>query len=1478
MKFDITNGEIAMDRSFDLVFENPLNKRNLPPVTIGKILFDKLPHRNEECNIILSHFENNYIEISLQRFRYIVSRLLISFERKQILKGQTVIVLTFNGCNEMITALFFIALATRGCRTFMPMYSESEEFSGWIDQTKTEHVILPLNEVLSLDGHDREKSEIREIEKLVSQKKINIWDTLQDFGISEMFTEPFRISGQEDLLPEKGIEEASPGDDVLIVTTSGSSGRSRLVVYSHEAYFFNCLSWEQAGFYRKEILGGHGFTPLLTHTMGIRALINALWTGSPVCLIITEWFISKPETVRYLLLKMMPEHITGGPAVYNIFLELFRVFPEIKTLIGSNLKTLVSSGAEYDPVTATEVFNATGLRLNNAFGTTETQQIFSTLLSSSSVFRSNMIPLGDPLPGVKIGLVKVDQKSNHFRLHVKSLFGHKYCIGGKKESNGSYFDTGDIICLDENTSFLYVRRASLDYFKDSFGVKIPVLSVKEYYKNLLETVLHGEFYPVKNFPGLAALLFIRDSSLSPGSVTDSHTLKKFRSNFEEINNRLINTIEPFEYQHRHVCRIAVVNESPPRTGKGTISVKQINSGYCDLIGRLTDSRKESAGIESTDSVSYGSSKYAKYLSPQIGTFLSALKLNYQYEYGVKDSLFTHICGKEVEVLDVTGGYGTNLLGHNNQQITEAIQIFLSERRIAICNQLSIQDSASLLAEKLNLFIGSQTRRSYQVILGSTGSEAVEIAIHHAYFEWEKRIETIKEQQFQVFASDKNVDIAEVWQDNTEVLSKMKIRIIAVTDSFHGHTTGARSILGHLKKRSKFSRLTNIEAVFIDDREKNWCVSLANTLEESSMTIHKVVHEGHEVKIIPFKISSVIAAIAEPVIGEGGVRVVSDDFLRELSLHEFPLISDEIQCGLGRTGDLPACRYAHYYLFGKALGGGIEKISAVMIDKSRFCFNFSEYYTSTFGNGELAAVAGLKTIEIIESGNLTQTISETGCYLKEKLLEIRNHYPDILSDVSGKGLMLAISFNPESGYDNLILRILFEKEKAGYLFSAWLLNRHRIRMFPTLSAPDKLRIEPSAYLSRSECDTICKAIEELCLIVREKKMYDLFSFLMDDDPFVEEKKDTIPDIIYNQILETPTSGAVKTAFIAHFAFPLKELRMLVPDFNRASDTGLRIFFNRLQILMDMEALQMLEMNLFNGRIHFSFWVIPLDSSELEFLHKSGMRKQIVTKIQKAVNVAAENGAKVISLGGFNSILTNNGLSLVEPKGSRIITGNTLTAATGLAHLRNTIKKTPEFNKPNIIAIIGATGNIGQVITEILSEQQDICSQLILLSRSEKRLNGFANSLKNRMNSSVNILTTSNIFDVRDADVIVVCSNTNDPILFPHHIAGDKPVLISDLSVPSAVSQDVTKLTNVTTIPFSSYVTLPEDKNAVISSYSPQGTIFCCAAEAIILGLDRFPGALKGRILPEEVKMMTALAEKNGFLMKMGNMSSFKARKI
>ena len=242
-----------MERSFDLVFENPLKKDYLPLKTIGEILFDKNDARDEKSKIILSHFNNKYVEISLSHLRQIVHSLIGSFEDKKILRGQTVILLTFHGCNEMITALFFIALAVRGCRTFLPMYSEAEEFSDWIDLSNSKHIIVPQNEVWSLEGHDREKSEIMEIIKLAAFKNISVWDNLTDFGINDEFFETLKLSVQPEIPLIRELKKILPGDEVLIVTTSGTSGKSRLVVYTHEAYFLNCMAWEEAGFFKKGI-------------------------------------------------------------------------------------------------------------------------------------------------------------------------------------------------------------------------------------------------------------------------------------------------------------------------------------------------------------------------------------------------------------------------------------------------------------------------------------------------------------------------------------------------------------------------------------------------------------------------------------------------------------------------------------------------------------------------------------------------------------------------------------------------------------------------------------------------------------------------------------------------------------------------------------------------------------------------------------------------------------------------------------------------------------------------------------------------------------------------------------------------------------------------------------------------------------------------------------------------------------------------
>jgi acetylornithine/succinyldiaminopimelate/putrescine aminotransferase/predicted amino acid dehydrogenase/acyl-coenzyme A synthetase/AMP-(fatty) acid ligase len=1466
-----------MNAPFDILIKNQIEIAGKKVKTIGQILFEPLEGRHEESNIILSHIENSYTEISLSRLRLVVFDLIHSFKEKNIGKGQTVILVTFHGCNEMFTALYFTALASMGCRVFMPMYYEKSEFLSWIDFSGATHIVIPEGEVMSLDGHEKEKLAIREIKAIAFDHGVKIWDNLVDFGLVDSLRRTQNIPIHTNPLIFEELLTVQPDQDLLIVTTSGTSGRSSLLVYTHEAYFLNCLAWQQAGLYDASLLGGTGFTPLFTHTMGIRAFVNALWTGVPVCLIITEWFMEKPEVVRYLLLKMKPAHITGGPAVYNAFIELFRVYPELKSGLSNHLKTLVSSGALYNPVTAREILDATGISLQNAFGTSETQQVLSTLLGSRQDNVQGLIPLGKPLPGVSIGLIKTDTGTNQFRLFIKSVFGHKYCLSDPTLSNSDFCNTGDIVSVDEDGNLYYSGRANLDFFKDNFGVKIPIQSLRNYYGELFSELIHAEFYPIINFPGISALLFINDSTTLPGQVTDSRILKRYAGIVEGINNRLMFNLDTFEFQHRHVCRIAILNGQLPLTGKGSVSVREITSTHHSLIGRLTDTRKDSTGIEITERLYQVTDKYTRFISPRIGTVMSALKINVSYHRGLKDSLFTYFHGIETEVLDLVGGYGTNLVGHNHPVISKALTDFVSSGKPAICNQASIQQTTGLLAEKLNLMIGASTGRSYQVILANSGSEAVEMALHHALFEWKKRWEKYRDQQLQVYGSEVDIQVAEIWKTNMNLLNNAVVQVIALSHAYHGHSTGSRSMLGNKQKRNAFRQLSRIQPLFIDDSKENLNVQLEAFLEESTITIHRIIRDKGYIESVPFRVSTIIAAISEPVTGEGGVRVANRSFLERLATCEFPLISDEIQCGLGRTGSLPDFGAASYILFGKALGGGLEKVAAVLIDSTRYCYDFGENYVSTFGNGELAAQVALTTLQVIEDDKLSQRCSEVGNYLQEKLIAIQSQFPSIIQDIQGKGLLQAIYFDPDCAQSSILLRVVFQTEQAGYLFAGWFLNRHHIRILPSLSATNVLRIEPSAYFSLSEVNRFCLALSELCQIIQEVRVYDLFSFLMDDDPFPEKSEGSTVLNHYNPILESPADGAVQVAFIAHFAFPANEMRMLEPDLDRASDTGLRIFFKRMQILLELKPVKLIATHLFNRKVHFTLYVMPLDSAELEYLHKSGKRRYVVSKIQDIVDTAAAGGASIISLGGYNSILTNNGLSLTEPPGTRIITGNTLTAASGLMHLGNVIRQSTEFNKPNTIAIIGSSGNIGRIITQMLYEQDDICKTLLLVSRTDKRQMELVKGLLAEPNQKIEILSTQNLAETKKADVIVICTNTNDPIVFPHHIASDKPVIISDLSVPSAVSEEVKLLPNVTVLPFVSYIRLPEDPHVVISPISPPGTVFCCAGEAVLLGMEPFTEPLKGKITPQAVKKMTGLADQYGFFHSIESMKSYKTSK-
>ncbi len=117
---------------------------------------------------------------------------------------------------------------------------------------------------------------------------------------------------------------------------------------------------------------------------------------------------------------------------------------------------------------------------------------------------------------------------------------------------------------------------------------------------------------------------------------------------------------------------------------------------------------------------------------------------------------------------------------------------------------------------------------------------------------------------------------------------------------------------------------------------------------------------------------------EPIQGEGGVRPVGREFLGRIAElcaeHRIPLIADEYQTGLGRTGSFLASHAfgvrPDYIILSKALGGGIAKISAVLIDRRRYRAEFDLLHSSTFASDGFSCGVGLKFLEMLEDAFAT----------------------------------------------------------------------------------------------------------------------------------------------------------------------------------------------------------------------------------------------------------------------------------------------------------------------------------------------------------------------------------------------------------------------------------------------------------------------------------------------------------------------------
>jgi len=211
-------------------------------------------------------------------------------------------------------------------------------------------------------------------------------------------------------------------------------------------------------------------------------------------------------------------------------------------------------------------------------------------------------------------------------------------------------------------------------------------------------------------------------------------------------------------------------------------------------------------------------------------------------------------------------------------------------------------------------------------------------------------------------------------------------IITMKDSFHGRTLATLKATGQTKYQDgfgpfppgfKYAPFNNLEAVRSLISDKTCAIML------------------------------------EPVQGEGGLNVASENFLQSLrqlcNEKGILLILDEVQCGLGRTGKMFA--YQHYGIepdimtLAKPLGGGLP-IGATLAKEKIASFFEPGNHASTFGGNPLVCSAALTFLRVLEKERLVKEAREKGEYFKEKLEELKDSF-SFIKEIRGKGLMIGI---------------------------------------------------------------------------------------------------------------------------------------------------------------------------------------------------------------------------------------------------------------------------------------------------------------------------------------------------------------------------------------------------------------------------------------------------------------------------------------
>ena len=358
--------------------------------------------------------------------------------------------------------------------------------------------------------------------------------------------------------------------------------------------------------------------------------------------------------------------------------------------------------------------------------------------------------------------------------------------------------------------------------------------------------------------------------------------------------------------------------------------------------------------------------------------------------------------KGEKYLDFVQGIAVNSLGHAHPKLVKSLND-QSKKLWHISNAFVIPEG-EILAKK----IAKKTFADF-VIFQNSGTEATEAAIKVArrYF-------------YSIGKPEKN-------------------RILCIKNSFHGRTIAAIYASGSKKMTEGFG-------------------PKINGFDHFNFGDHKSLKK---------KITKKTAAIMiETIMGEGGIKTIPDWCLKDLrklcNKKKILLILDEVQCGIGRTGDFFAFEKSKVkpdiVPIAKGIGGGFP-IGAVLMNRKVASGMTAGTHGSTFGGNPLAMQIGNKVIDIVSKKIFLNNVKRNSDYFLKKLNQLKDEYPSVIKEIRGRGFLIGLQLYKNQA--NFIKKLMENK------------------LLTIRAAENVVRILPPLNVKKSELDLALKIIKKVC---------------------------------------------------------------------------------------------------------------------------------------------------------------------------------------------------------------------------------------------------------------------------------------------------------------------------------------------------------------------------------------------------------------